>query len=155
VHVEIAVIGGLANRRVEIEFIRRAGARELAQTAQRDLDVADAELDIAVEILELALVPDLDRAVVAVLLLADAHAFGIVAMGAERRGAGSADPLVAALMAALLLLEALAQRFHELVPAHGLDLLLLFLGEIFLGELLQPLLGDLGLAHRIKKAFEP
>ena len=138
---------------VEIELVRRAGARELAQAAQRDLDVADAELDIAVEILELALVPDLHRAAVAVLLLADAHAFGIVAVGAERRGAGGADPLVAALVAALLLLEALAQRLHELVPAHGLDLLLLFLGEIFLGELLQPLLGDLGLAPWRRAGF--
>jgi len=35
---------------------------ELAQAAQRDLDVADAELDIAVEILELALVPHLHGA---------------------------------------------------------------------------------------------
>ena len=140
---------------VEIEFVGRAGAREFAQAAQRDLDVADAELDIAVEILELAAVPDLHRAVVAVLLLADADAFGIVAVGAERRGAGRADPFVAALVAALLLLEALAQGLHELVPAHGLDLLLLFLGEIFLGELLQPLLGDLGLLHGVEQALQP
>src|SRR5262249_51749002 len=139
---------------VEIKLVRRAGTRELAQASQRNLDVADAELDIAVEIPELAAVPDLHRAVVAVLLLADADAFGILAMRAERRGAGSADPFIAALVPALLLLEALLQRLHELVPAHGLDLLLLFLGEILLGELLQPLLGDLGLVHRIEKAFE-
>ncbi len=49
--------------------------------------------------------------------------------------------LVAALMALLLFLEPLAQRLHELVPAaHGLDLLLFFFGQEFLGELLQPLL---------------
>jgi MoxR-like ATPase len=50
----------------------------------------------------LALVPDLDRAVVAALLLPDADAFRVVTVGAERRGAGGADPLVAALV---LLLE--------------------------------------------------
>ncbi len=69
------MVGGLLDRGVEIEFVGRAGARELAQPPQRDLDVADAELDIAVEILELALVPHLHGAVVAVLLLPDAHAF--------------------------------------------------------------------------------
>src|SRR6185437_11092911 len=111
------------------------------QPSERDLDVEDAELDIAVEILELAAVPHLHRAVVAVLLLADAHAFGVIAVRAEGRSAGGADPLAAALVAALLLLEALAQRLHELVPAHRLDPLLLFLGEIFFGELLQPFLG--------------
>ena len=155
VHVEIAVVGGLPDRGVEIEFVGRAGAGEFAQAAQRDLDVADAELDIAVEILELALVPHLHGAVVAVLVLADAHAFGIVAVGAERRGAGGADPLVAALMAALLFLQALAQRLHELVPAHRLDLLLLFLGEVFFGELLQPFGGDVGLFHGVQQALEP
>src|SRR5438046_2015212 len=109
-HVEIAVVGGFPDRGVEIEFIRSAGAGEFTQAAQRDLDVADAEFDIAVEIFELALVPHLDGAVVAVLLLADPHAFGIVAVGAERRGAGGADPLAAALMAALLFLKPLAKR---------------------------------------------
>ena len=153
-HVEIAVVGGLLDRSVEVELVGRAGARELAQPPQRDLDVADAELDIAVEILELALVPHLHGAVVAVLLLPDAYALGIVAMGAERRGAGGADPLAAALVAALLFLEPLLQGLHELVPAYGLDLLLLFLGEIFLGELLQPLLGDLCLAHGVEQALQ-
>ena len=58
-------------------------------------------------------------------------------------------------MAALLLGQPLAQRFEQLVePAHGLDLLLLFFGEIFLGELLQPLGRDLGLG-RVGQQFEP
>ena len=47
---------------VEIELLGRAGARELAQPAQRYLDVAGAKLDLIVEILELALVPHLDGA---------------------------------------------------------------------------------------------
>ncbi len=76
-------------------------------------------------------------------------------MRAERRGAGGADPLVAALVTALLLFQPLAQRLHELVPAHGLNLLLLFLGEILLGELLQPLLGDVRLVHGVEQAFQP
>src|SRR3954462_1368638 len=106
-HVEIAVIGGLLDGGAEIQLVRRAGAGEFAQPPQRDLDVADAELDIAVEIPKLALVPHLHRAVVAVLLLADTHAFRIVAVGAKRRGAGGADPLVAALVATLLFPEPL------------------------------------------------
>src|SRR6202040_2453703 len=89
--VEIAVVGGLPDRGVEVELVGRAGSSESAQPSQRDLDVADAELDIAVEILELAAVPYLHRAIIAVLFLADAHAFRIIAMGAERRGAGGAD----------------------------------------------------------------
>jgi len=58
-----------------------------------------------------------------VALAADADAFGIVAGVAERRGATGADPLLAALMAAFLLLEALAQGLQQLVEAaHRLDL---------------------------------
>src|SRR3978361_1825089 len=131
------------------------GVAWMVVAAQRDLDVADAELDIAVEILEFAAVPHLHRAKVAVLLLADADAFGVVTMGAERRGTAGADPLVAALVAALLFFQPLAQGFHELVPAHRLDLLLLFLGEVFLGELLQPFGGDVRLLHGIEQAFQP
>ena len=76
--------------------------------------------------------------------LADAHALGVVAVGAERRGAGGADPLRAALVAPLLLLEALAQRLHQLLPAaERLDQRLLFVGQQQLRLLAQPLLGDL------------
>ena len=132
--------GDLGDGAVEVEFIGRAGARELAQAPQRDLDVTRAEFDLVVEILELAPVPDLDRAEAAVLVLADADAFRIVAVRAERRGAGGADPLLAALVAPLLLLHELAQSFQELVQApQGLDLLLLLVGEIFLRQLLEPL----------------
>ena len=42
-----------------------------------------------------------DGAEIAVAVLADAHAFGIVAVSAERRRAGGADPFLAALVAAL------------------------------------------------------
>ena len=51
--------------------------------------------------------------------------------------------------------EPLAQRLHELVPAHRLDLLLLFLGEVFFGELLQPFGGNVRLLHGVEQAFQP
>ena len=139
----------------EVELVGRAGARELAQAAQRQLDVARAELDLVVEVLELALVPHLHGAEVPALVLADAHAFRIVAVGAERRGAGGADPLVAALVAPLLLGEALGERLQELLePAHRLDLLLLLFGQILLGELLEPFDRDLD-REPLLQQFEP
>src|SRR6185312_17503724 len=103
---------GGADRVVEIKFQRRAFARELPESPQGQLDVARAELDTIVEILEFALVPDLERAVVAAFFLADAYAFGIVAIGTVRRGAFGADPFIAALMALFLLGETLLQRLH-------------------------------------------
>ena len=70
---------------------------------------------VPVEVAKFALLPHLDRAAVAPGA-ADAHAFGVVAAVAERGGAAGADPLVAALVAALLLGEALLERRHDLVP---------------------------------------
>ena len=128
----------LADRAVEIELVGCAGARELAQAPQRDLGVARAELERIVEVLELAPVPDFHGTVIAVLVLADAHAGRIVAMGAERRGATRADPFVAALVATLLFGETLAQALHQLLVAERLDLRFLLLRQIFFGELLQP-----------------
>src|SRR5690606_28848802 len=108
-------------------------AHPAAKPLQRHLDVAGAELDRIVEIPEFALVPDLDRAAMAALVLADAHAFGVVAIGAEGRGAGGADPFRAALMPALLLFEPLPQRLHQLVKAaQRLDQLLLLVGQVLL-----------------------
>src|SRR5579862_6075179 len=138
--VEIALVRGALDGAVEIELLRRAGAGESAQAAQRDLDVAGAELDVAVEIAKLTLVPHFYGAEIAVGVLADAHAFGIVAVGAERRCAGCADPFLAALVTALLFGEPLAQRLEQFFQAaECLDLLLFFFGEIFLGEFFQPL----------------
>src|SRR6516165_1615686 len=72
-----------------------------------------AELDVAGEILEFAFVPDLHRAEIAVLVLTNAHALRIVTVGAERRSARRADPLLAALMAAALFGEPLPQYFEK------------------------------------------
>src|SRR5262249_42488303 len=152
--MEIALVRRAFDGAVEIELLGGAGAGELAQPAQRDLDVAGAELHLVVEVLEFSPVPYLDRAEVAVLVLADAHAFGIVAVGTERRGAGGAYPFLAALMAAPLLLHALAHRLNELVdPAHPFDLLLFLIGEVFFRELLEPLRRNFGgerLAHQLE-----
>ena len=140
--VEPALARGAVDRLVEVELLGGALAGEAAQAAQRDLDVAGAELDLVVEVAELALVPDLDRAALAALA-ADADALGIVALIAERRGAAGADPLAAALVPPLLLLEPLLQRRHDLFPrAERLDLGHLLGGEVELGDLLQPFLGD-------------
>ena len=58
-------------------------------------------------------------------------------------------------MALLLLLEALLQRLHQLVPAaHGFDELLFLLGEKFLGQRAQPLFGDLRDLRCIER-FQP
>src|SRR3546814_1503771 len=73
------------------DLVGRALARKFAQAAERDLDVAGAEFLGVVEILELALFPDFQRALV-LALAADPHAFGIIARIAEGRGAAGADP---------------------------------------------------------------
>ena len=139
---------------VEVQLLGRARAGEAAQTSQGNAHVAHAELDRVVEILEFALVPHLDRAEIAVAVLADADALGIVAIGAVGRGPGGADPFRAALVAAPLLLEALLQGLQELVPAQGLDLLLLLLAEIFLRQLAQPFLGNLGVLDGLGQTLQ-
>ena len=82
---------GCADRAVEVEFLVCAGTGEAAQRTQGELDVARAQLARVVEIAELALLPDLDRAAL-VRFAADANAFGVVAGMAERRGAAGTDP---------------------------------------------------------------
>src|SRR5687768_16593505 len=76
--IEPALARGAVDRLVEIELLGRAFACETAKSAKRDLDVASPELDIIVEVPELPLVPDLDRASVAAALLADPDAFRII-----------------------------------------------------------------------------
>ncbi len=107
------------------------------------------KLDGVVEIAEFAPVPDLDRAAVAALLLPDAHPLWVIAVSAERRGAGGADPFAAALMPALLLGQPLPQGLHQFLPAaERLDLLFLRLGQKPLSEPFQPGLGEFGLGVR-------
>src|SRR5262249_30102227 len=152
--VEVTLVRRALDGVVKVELIGRSLACELAQTPERDLDVAGAELDLVVEVLVLALVPYLDGAPLAVLLLADAHAGGGVGVPSLGRCAAGSDPLVAPLVAPLLLLEALLQLLHDLVPAaQRLDLGLFLLAQIELGQRAQPLLRDLcldRLAHELK-----
>src|ERR1700733_13884746 len=138
--VDIAFVGSRADRAVEIELFGHALAGESPEPPQRQLDVARSELRVAVEVLELPPVPDLDGAAPAAFVLADAHAFGLVAIGAERRRSAGADPFRAALMAPLLLGEALAQRLHQLVEAELLDLSPLLGTKISLHHSAQPFL---------------
>ena len=128
---------------VDIQLFRRAFAGELAQAAQGDLDVARAQLDLVVEVLVLALVPDLGGLALALAGVADADALGVEATGAERAGAASADPLVAAGVAFLLLFQAFLELLDELVQTtQGLDLRALLVGQQALEFLAQPLFGD-------------
>ena len=148
--VEIAMFGGGADGAVEVEFFCRPLAYPSAQAFQGHLDVARAQFDGVVEVLEIALIPDLHRAAVARFMLADTYAFRIVAIGTEGRSAGSADHLRAALMALVLLLEPLAQGFHQLFePAKGFDQFLFFLAQVLFGKLLQPLFGQFHLLDAV------
>ena len=138
---------GRADRAGEIELQFGALAGELAQPAQRQLDVAGAEFDGVVEVAELAPVPHLDRAAVPALLPGRC---------ARPRGCSRELPngevpavpihLLAALVPALLLGETLAQRLHQLFPAaQRLDVRFFLVGQIALGEFAQPFLGEFGL----------
>ena len=110
-----------------------------------------------VEVLVFALVPDLHGFAVAAFFLADAHAFGIVTIGAEGRGARRADHFISAFVAFFLLFEALLQRLHDFFPAaEFFDLGFFFFGQEFLSERLQPFFGQLGgvVIERQVQSFE-
>ena len=102
---------------VHVELFRHALAREAAQAPQRDLDVARVELDVAVEVPERALVPDLDRAAAAACRPARCGCPRGCSRRRRRARAAGADPFRAARVAPLLLLEPLPERLHQLVPA--------------------------------------
>ena len=133
----------------------RAAPRETPQLPQRHFHVARAEFDRVVEIRELATVPDLHGASVPRPVLPDAHAFRVVAVGAERRGAGGADPLVPALVPLVLLLQALLERLHETLPAaQGLDFGLFGLRQVADADFLQPAGRQLAL-EELEQALRP
>jgi len=64
---------------VDVQLFGGAFTGELAQPAQGQLDVAGAQFDLVVEVLVLALVPDLYRLALALAGLADANAFRVEA----------------------------------------------------------------------------
>ena len=83
----------------------------------------------------------------------DAHAFRVVAIGSEGRGARRADPLAAALVTAFLFFQTFFQRLHQFVETtEGFDEFFLFVGEDFFRELAQPFLGKF-FAEKIVKFF--
>ena len=85
----------------------------------------------------------------AAFFLADADARRVVAIGAERGGAAGADPLVAALVALFLLLEALLQLLHDLFPAaERLDLGLFLLGQELFVPSCEPFFGNVDTSSR-------
>ena len=131
------------DRIVQVQLVGRALTRKFTQSTQRDLDVAGTEFDRVVEISVFAPIPHLHRAAIARALLANAHAFGVVAIGPERRRSGRTDPLVAALVAVFLLFHALAQGFHEfLEAAERFDARPLLLAQHQLGLAPQPFFGN-------------
>ena len=83
-NIEIAILCRGIDRAFEVELRRSSIAGPTTQAAQRDFNIAGAQLNLIVEIFILALVPDFDRATVAAFLLADPHAFGIIAIGPKR-----------------------------------------------------------------------
>ena len=85
--VEIALLGGVADRGVEVQLVGRAVSGPFAQAAQGDLNIPCADFDAVIEIFKLALVPDLGGAAVAGFVLPDAHAFGVVTICAKGGGA--------------------------------------------------------------------
>ena len=135
---EAGVGRGAVDGVVQVEFGLGAFTGESAQPAQRDLDVSCAEFERVVVVLVGTLVPDLDGALVAALVLADAYALRVDAVGTEWTGAARAYPLAAAFVALFLLLEALLERLHQLVPAHLLDLGFVLGAELELEVLAQP-----------------
>ena len=142
-NVKIAVFGRGPDGAVKVQFVCRPFAGPLAQTFQGHLDRARADLAGVVQIAELAFVPDLDRPLMARFVLTDAHALGVVAVGAERRGAGGADPFRAALVAFFLFLQAFLQGFHQLVEtAQGFDLGFFVVAQVFFGQFGQPVFGQ-------------
>ncbi|MNJ73173.1 hypothetical protein D3C77_699330 [compost metagenome] len=63
---------------VDVQFFGCTLARKLAQAAQCQLDVTRAQFDLIVEVLVLALIPDLDRLALTLASIADPNAFGVV-----------------------------------------------------------------------------
>ena len=108
------VAAGLVDGVVEVELGVLADAGELAQPAQRHLHLPQVERRIGAVVLEVALLRDLHRRA-ALALAADADAGRVHAAVAERRAAAGADPLVAAVVPLVLLLQPLEKAPHELV----------------------------------------
>ena len=120
------------NVRLDRALLSAAGPADEATAAIEEgklATIGDGALRVAFELgKEAGRKVDADRLARRRVVLPDAHAFRVVTIGAEGRGATGADPFGAALVAGTLLFQALLQRLHQLVPAaERLDERLVFL----------------------------
>ncbi len=95
---------GLVDGLVEVELGGEAGARELAQAAQRHPHLPPIEGDVGAVVLEAALAGHLHRRSAAALA-ADANAGRMLAAVSVGRSAAGADPAPAAVVTLVLLGE--------------------------------------------------
>src|SRR5690606_15848299 len=109
----------LLDRLLEIELVRRALAAEATQPAQGDVDLPDVEDAVAAVLAKAALGGHLHRRAAAAGT--DADPGGVMAAGAERRGAAGADPAVAAVVTLSLLGESLLEEPAQLGEIERLD----------------------------------
>ena len=145
-HVQIQparVAGGGGDRFVEVQLLDRPFAREATQAAQRDLDVAGADLDAVVQIAELALLPHLHSGAIAGGVAPDANAFRVVAVVAKGRCAACAYPFAAALVASLLLFKSLAELVHQAVPAELFESRFFRRAQMLGRQRLEPVFGQI------------
>src|SRR5690349_9661070 len=132
-----------ADRPLEVELVGNTFARETAQPAQRNLDVARVELDIAIEVAKRSLVPHPHRAARAAIC-ANANAFGIETVGAEPARATRTDPFTATLVPLALLGEASPEtRAQRATPAQCFRRAPALIGQVRVELAARPLVGDL------------
>ena len=110
----------LVDRRVEVELELVALARERAELAERDLDLAHVEHEVGAVRPVVARVGDGHRAASAALR-AHAHPRGVRPVRAEGARAAGANPAVAAVVALLLLLQALLEELAQLLEVEVLE----------------------------------
>lgn len=139
------VVGGGANGSGQIEFSGSTEPGELAQATEGDLDVANAELDVVVEVAKFSSVPHFDGFAVPRAILADANALGVVTPRTKRGGTGGADEATAALVPFVLFAQKFGEALHQFVKAaQGLDLSHFLGGQEFFSEFAKPRLGNGG-----------
>jgi len=147
------MLGRGTDRPVQVQLFGGPVTGPAAQAFQGHFDVAGAQLNRVIQVLELALVPDFDRALVAAFFLADTHAFGVVAISAKRRRACGPDPFAAALMATFLFFQPLFQRLHQLVKTtQRVNLGHFFGAEMLFRHFSQPFFGHINRVQHILHA---
>ena len=113
---QAAVVGRRLDGGVEIEFVGRqlVAGREVAQTAQRKLELTHAQGGIGAVGLVTALLGHLDRGA-APSLASHPHAPRVHARVPKGRGAAGTDPLRAAVVGLGLLAQSFLELAHQLV----------------------------------------